>query len=103
MSPLHRSRVLLSGVTAIGVGLLISACQTTSNPSSSHQKSPEQVEAIRDALVSALKFGMRPSQVRSWLGEPERITLDLPSETWTYETRLPPTYKTIAIEMQDVP
>ncbi len=81
-------------------------CQTRPHSAHGRPHSAEQTEAIRHALVRALKFGMRQSQVRSWLGEPLKVVpvLSPPAtEQWIYETRLPPTYRTIAIEIQEVP
>ena len=68
--------------------------------------SVEQQEAIRTALVRALRFGMRSTQVAGWLGEPQSVnasSTDPAEEQWIYRTPLPPTYRNVAIEIQEVP
>ena len=100
------SRALLALAVASITLVSWTGCQSITSPSPGSQTA-EQKLAVRNALVGALKFGMSKSQVQSWLGEPHTNIPSLPQEPgeeqWVYENRLPPRYKTIAIEIEEVP
>ena len=87
-----------------GCLVLLAGCQN--QRSSRGPDGPEQVAAIRNALIRALKLGMRDSQVQSWLGDP-KVVQPAPSdptmEEWIYENDLPTQYRTVAIETEEVP
>ena len=99
-------RVVRALILALGIILFFAGCQTSSSPLKRGPHSPEQASAIRHALIGALKFGMRESQIRSWLGQPKSIqpnSDDPIQEEWVYENALPVKYRTIAIEIELVP
>lgn len=106
--------------SAAGSFLILGGCSTTapevSRPAppaaTTGAVTPPAASEFDPARLSALRLGQKQEDIRRWLGEPMSVRAadgasaglaDTAVELWLYQATLPPGYKEVVAEMEEIP
>ncbi len=112
--PTHTTRHILPFIALSAFALLSAGCETVAPTSASTAASSpakaETSEAAANAFpresMKQLRVGMAKATVIELVGQPSEVktstTATGPAETWIYVNWLPPVYREVAVELEEV-